>query len=446
MREAVLCWYPFESGATALDLSGGALTELLESRCGSISHSQDAGGGTFDYIVVLDPADFAVETLAEFRAGLKPGGRLLLAYENPFALRYWAGKKAPNTGLPHDTLFGRGDSPLPSRSELRIRLKLAGFEGQKWYYPLTDHWFAQEIYSESCLPNEYLNQRFIPYIADDGFVRFDERDLYREVIRNGAFEFMCGAYLVEARRDSASQPCPVEYAAVTAYREPAKRFATIVRNDGVVHKKPLHPDGLESVRRSHQNHQDLAALGVDVVKMRIVDGSLVMPRMNLPTLWDYWGAKLLRGILDENEIVGHFDRIRDSILKASANGRCYWELVPANCFYDAQDDRMLFFDQESYWENASPDIALVRAMQSLRFSPVFGGDSRAEGWLAKLQDRYGLAERWAELSELAYRQTAEVFGDGLAALSGISEKAAERLAPPTAACCPRSGNQPAGKD
>ncbi len=430
MREGVLCWYPFERGEAALDLSGGALADLLENRGCTVVHPRDAGAGAVDYIVALDPTDFAVEALAAFGDRLKPGGRLLLAYENPFALRYWAGKKAPNAGAPHDTLLGRGESPLPSRAELRIRLKLAGFAGQKWYYPLTDHWFAREIYSENYLPGEYLNQRFDPYVADDAGLQFDERDLYREVIRNAAFEFMCGAYLVEARRDSGSTPCPVDYAAVTAYREPAKRFATIVRNDGAVHKKPLHPDGLESVRRIHRNHRDLAALGVDVVETRIVGDSLVMPRMNLPTLWDYWADKLSRGVFDENGMYRHFDRIRDSIMKASVNGRCYWELVPANCFYDAESDRIVFFDQEYYWENASPDIALARAIGAIRYcSRVFRDNPRSERWFSLLLERYGLAGQRDELFSKTIPDTdREVFGHGADALAIETERAVSSIA------------------
>ena len=400
MREGVLCWYPFTPGSSALDLSGGALTDLLERHCAIVKNFEAPVEKKVDYIAVLDPEDFSVEYLKGLRARLNPNGRLLLAYENPFALRFWAGKKAPNTERPYDTLFERGDSPLPSKAEMQIRLGLAGFGGQKWYYPLTDHWLTTEVYSDSFLPNEYLNQRFVPYIADDGFLQFDERSLYREVIRGGAFEFMCGAYLVEARNCSEDKASPVDYAAVTAYREPAKRFATTVRNDGTVHKAPLHPDGLEVLQRIHRNHDDLEKLGLDIVPMRIEGGTLVMPRLYFPTLWDYWVGKLSHGILDENEMISHFDRIRSSIIKASANGKCYGELVPANCFFDEKNDRIIFFDQEFYWENYSPDIALARALYSFHYSPVFHDDPRTEERLEHLKERYGLSAKWEELINL----------------------------------------------
>ncbi len=428
MREGVLCWYPFSSGASALDLSGGALHNVLNHRCELVGNPENAGVASYDYIVVIDPVDFSADALRVFRDRLNPRGRLLLAYENPFALRFWAGKKSPSTGQMYDTLFGRGDAPLPSKAELRNRLDIAGFGGQKWYYPLTDHWLAMEVYSENFLPNEYLNQRFSPYIADDGCLQFDERGLYREVIRGGAFEFLCGAYLVEARVCGGDAPCPVDYAAVTAYREPAKRFATTVRNDGLVHKIPLHPDGAASVRRIHGNHEELARLGVDVVPTRIEGDSLVMPRLKLPTLWDYWARRHSRGVFDENEVIRHLDRIRDAIYGASANGNCYWELVPANCFYDEESDRLIFFDQEYCWENASPDIALARAILSFDFSPAFRNEPRFGEMPEFFKKRYGLSKKWDILVKLAGSKTFnEVFGREYREYQAMSDRAARAV-------------------
>ncbi len=411
MREGVLSWYPFTPGTRALDLSGGVLSGLLERRCGFVGKPEDSQTGSFDYVVALDPGCFDADALKTLRLGLNPHGRLLLAYENPFALRYWAGKKSPDTGVPYDTLFGRGPAPLPSKAELQTMLRLAGFEGQRWYYPLTDHWFTMEVYSESCLPNEYLNQRFFPYIADDDCLRFDERGLYREVIRGGAFEFLCGAYLVEARVCAEDAPCPVDYAAVTAYRESGKRFATVVGNDGWVRKTPLHPDGEESVRRIIRNHDDLARLGLDVVPARMDGGSLVMPRLALPTLWDYWAKKHSCGVFDKSEVIRHFDRLRDTIYASSVGGKCYWELVPANCFYDKEQERLIFFDQEYCWEDASPDIALVRAVQSFHFSPAFRGTPLAAEMVEIFKKRYNLSDKWGALAKLAGSKTFnEVFG------------------------------------
>ncbi|NMI06923.1 hypothetical protein HF638_23315 [Paenibacillus sp. SZ31] len=395
-KDSVFCWYPFENGVT--------------------------------YEIVTDPKDLSVEALVMYKQKLDLHGRLLLVYENPFALRYWAGKRATNTGVPYDTLFGRGDKPLPSKAELQTRLKLAGFEGQKWFYPLTDQYFTREVYSENYLPDEFLNQRFVPYVRDDISLQFDERPLYREVIRGGAFEFMCGAYFVEARVCKDDEPCAVDYAAVTVYREPAKRFATTVRGDGTVHKTPLHPDGKASMLRTLCNHDELMGLGVNVIKMKIENGSLIMPRLNLPTLWDYWAKKLSDGTFDFQEMIAQFDRIQEAITKAAETGKCFWELVPANCFYDERNDEMIFIDQEYYWEDVSPEVALTRALLSLVYSPAFSADVRRDTWLEILKKRYGISDRFNLLSHQASFQTyTEVFGNETLPLELETEQSMKRI-------------------
>ena len=359
----------------------------------------------------MDIQDFSEEAIKSMRSKLTPHGRLLLAYENPYALRFWAGSRLSEKDHPYTTLFNRATVQLPSKAELKIRLKNAGFSDQKWYYPLTDHWFAQEVYSENLLPNEYFGQRFFPYIKSDIYLQFDERPLYREVIRGGAFEFMCGAYLVEARVCPDDEACVVDYAAVTASREPARRFATTVRNDGTVYKAPLHLDAKATALSLAKNHKELSDLGLNIIETKMTGDSIVMPRINLPTLWDYWVDKLSRGIFDENEMFSHFDRIKKEIYKASANGKCFWEIVPANCFYDAENDEMIFFDQEHYWDNVSPDVAVVRAIWALRYSPAFQVEPRSGKWFDMLFERYGLSESKEKLNALADVKTlSEVFG------------------------------------
>jgi hypothetical protein len=86
--------------------------------------------------------------------------------------------------------------------------------------------------------------------------------------------------------------------------------------------------------------------------------------------------------------------------------------VPANSFYDAQKDELIFFDQEYYWDNVSADVAITRALWSLKYSPVFSKDSRVDEWLETLKSRYNLTDNWQELAELANAKTmCEVFGN-----------------------------------
>jgi hypothetical protein len=425
MREGILNWYPFIANASVLYLCGDALIELLKKRCGQIISADGDydGNEKFDYLVVIDPGELKIELLEKYHSYLKTNGRLLLAFENPYGLQYFAGKRNPRTDMLFQFWFGE------SKKEAEIRLKQAGFTGQKWYYPFTNHYFAREVYSESYLPNEFLNMRGYFFMEDDYTKAFDERGVWREVIRNGAFEFLCNSYLVEARVNASDSPCDVDFAAITAYREPDKAFITTIHSDGTARKTAVFSDGVKRLKAIADNHNDLIRLGVNVLPLEFVDDYLTMKRVDLSTLWDYWTGKLTKGELDENELFSHYDRIRDAIYTSATDGKCYWELVPANCFYDEKNDELMFFDQEYYWENVDPDMALVRGIYALIYSVEFRKNPRTERWLELLKERYNLSGKWDELSEIADNKTNKfVFNNSHTfQIERVTERTAKRV-------------------
>jgi len=412
MREGILNWYPFADGASVLERSDGALTSFFRSRFKDVASFGDtyAGGRKFDYVVSIDPGEITVDLLSAYYSCLKPHGRLLLAFENPYGLQYFAGKRNPRTNMPFTFLSGE------SGKEVESRLRQAEFAAQKWYYPFTNHYFTREVYSRDYLPNEFLNFRGHFFIEYDDTKEFDERGLWKEVVRNGAFEFMCCSYLVEARVNAQDKPCDVDFAAITAYREPEKAFITTLHNNGAARKQAIFPEGKGRLQAIAGNHRELARLGVNILPVSVEDDVLIMKRLDLPTLWDYWAGKLTRGELKKEDMFSHFDRIRESIYKAAKNGRCYWELVPANCFYDENTDELTFFDQEYYWEDADPDIAVARALHSLKYAPLVAPEFAQSGvstkWLDALIERYSLAEKWDALALKADQETRDfVFND-----------------------------------
>jgi hypothetical protein len=149
----------------------------------------------------------------------------------------------------------------------------------------------------------------------------------------------------------------------------------------------------------------------------------------LPTLWDYWARKISLGTFSFDEMALQFDLIREAIYKAAEKTKkCFWELVPANCFYDEGSGELMFFDQEYFWENRPPDLALSRAIGALVYSPVFSEDPRRGEWLSCLIDRYGLADRWGDIFESTGEKTYfEVFGKGNSALEAETWKAGEAV-------------------
>jgi hypothetical protein len=457
MRESILNWYPFDPEGVVLELGGdmGAVTGLLCERCARVVTAErkafkakaiaDRHGGrdnlvvvngdaarllgsaglpsvrglpqSFDFIVCIaapNSEGFGPEFLSGLFKLLSPRGKLLLAAENRFALRYWCGKRSPATIAPFDGLRGYGR--LVSKAELSRRLSRAGFAGQKWYYPMTDHWFAREIYSEACLPNRFLNSRFVPYCKSDDALLLREQGLYEDVIAGGAFEFMCNAYLVEARKGADDVPCDADYAALTTYRTADKSFATTLHADGTARKTALRPEGMRYLENLAKNHAALAERGISVVPVTLSGNAAVMPRSPHVTLWDHWKENLRAGRFDADAFINEFDRLRDIIAASSdseAPGTHGWdpslgpvqktaypELVPANCFYDTESGALTFFDQEYAREHCPASVPLSRALLCLRSALALSSDERAPDLMPLLIARYGLTEAWRLLEDI----------------------------------------------
>lgn len=401
IRNSILAWYPFYSHASVFEQTDGLLTDWLQTVCERVVSQESAilPEEQFDYAVIVDPEEISVEMLCEYRKLLKKNGKLLLAYENPFGLQYFAGKRNPRTQLPFT--FRHGES----KKEVWQRLEQAGFAGQKWYYPFPNHYFTKEIYSESYLPNEFLNHRPSDFLEDDYTKVFDERELWREVIRNGAFEFLCNSYFVEARISWEEAACSVDFAAATAYRKRDRAFITTVHNDNTVKKTALYEEGVPRLREMCNTHCYLQSVGVNCMPLKLEGNALVMKRYNLPTLWDWWTQQLSEGKLKKEKLFAQCSYIRDCIYKSSVHGRVYWELVPANCFYDEKTDDVIFFDQEFYWENIDPDVALVRALWLLAWSDGSPAFEQSQQWLEELKELFHITHQWAGLLRVARDET-----------------------------------------
>jgi hypothetical protein len=156
----------------------------------------------------------------------------------------------------------------------------------------------------------------------------------------------------------------------------------------------------------------LRALGINTLECVVEHDILVMPRLELPTLYDYWAEQLTLGMLADREVIRIFDRIRDDIYQAAKDGTCYWELVPANCFYNKTDDELIYFDQEYCSTDISPDIAVARAVSALRYSAVFASEPGVQELYASLLNRYHLQEEDHDMIKelFAVNTYTEVFG------------------------------------
>lgn len=81
---------------------------------------------------------------------LKEDGKLLIAIENKFGLKYWAGSREDHTGKFFDGLEGYIDTDSKVRTFSKEALKKiitdAGYGRAEFYYPFPDYKFPVQIF------------------------------------------------------------------------------------------------------------------------------------------------------------------------------------------------------------------------------------------------------------------------------------------------------------
>ena len=123
----------------------------------------------FDYITlngVLEYAGSFTKTddpysdfLKQIKKYLKPNGKLIIAIENRYGLKYFAGAKEDHTAKSFDGITGYvGNDTVRTfgKKELEELLKESGYPEQDFYYPHPDYKMPLEIYSSEWLPGVTL--------------------------------------------------------------------------------------------------------------------------------------------------------------------------------------------------------------------------------------------------------------------------------------------------
>lgn len=188
--------------------------------------------GNFDWIIapgIVSEAQryFAgenpqVQALKILKKRLHPKGHLVLAVDNRFGMKYWAGAMEPHTGRYFDSLEGNGSTC--SRKELEVLLEKSGLGEYRMYYPYPERWFPMSMYSDHWLPGAgELNQNLRNF-EGERLVLFDEEKVYDQIIADGRFPEFSNTFLIVAGPERTDLPVYVKYS-----NDRAKEF--MIRTD-----------------------------------------------------------------------------------------------------------------------------------------------------------------------------------------------------------------------
>ena len=241
IRKNILKWYEFKENAEVLEIGAGmgAITGILcdkaahvtsvelskqramaiEKRCKDKDNLELIVGNfndikfekKFDYITLIGVLEYAPlytnsknpfeDFLKTIKSLLKEDGKLLIAIENQFGMKYFSGVEEDHTNKVYDGITGYENKKgirTFGKNELKEILQKSGFSYTKFYYPMPDYKLPNIIFSDDYLPNEENIKGYRPYLSNEGSsVQYDEKEAYKDIIKNNQFDFFANSFFIE---------------------------------------------------------------------------------------------------------------------------------------------------------------------------------------------------------------------------------------------------------
>lgn len=220
-------------------------------------------GNAHPYVEGNDPAGDLFRAVLDH---LKPEGKLFLAINNQFGLKYFSGCAEENSNIPFSGIYDLYESNSPiafGKKELAIKLHAAGLINTEFFYPFPDYKLPEIILAEAALAREDFRPADLLHrlpIRDHGnkpWRAFHENLVWRGVARNGLLGELANSFFVVASASPRNSRTKWLAHVFSINRLPVFATQTIFRDaeEGiVVAKTPLCPDAHSPKEARFRHH------------------------------------------------------------------------------------------------------------------------------------------------------------------------------------------------
>ncbi|MBO4980571.1 MAG: methyltransferase domain-containing protein [Lachnospiraceae bacterium] len=301
LRENIIEWIPMKKDAKVLEVGSGcgAITGALARKAGSVTcvdlskkrslinayrHSEcdnvtiHVGNfkdiepdldtdyddicliGVFEYGQSYMGGDTPYEDFLKILLRhLKEGGRLIMAIENKYGLKYFAGCREDHLGTYFsgiENYMAGGGVRTFGRKGLEQIFQSVGVSEYHFYYPYPDYKFMTSVYSDVYLPGKGELSNNLRNFDRDRMVLFDEKNAFDGISGEGLFPVFSNSFLVVLGGD-----LDTRYVKYSNDRAPEYAIRTeILRNakgEKSVRKYPLTGQAEEHVRQMPLAYKNL---------------------------------------------------------------------------------------------------------------------------------------------------------------------------------------------
>ncbi|MBQ7943853.1 MAG: class I SAM-dependent methyltransferase [Lachnospiraceae bacterium] len=242
-------------------------------------------------------------------------GKMIIAIENKFGLKYWAGCREDHNaqffsgieGYPHG-----GSARTFTKKGLEKIMKTVGISEYSFYYPYPDYKFMSTIYSDQYLPKKGELSTNLRNFDRDRMLLFDEKRAFDQIIDEEEFSLFSNSYLVVVGKAPECVYCKFS-------NDRAKPWAirtSIMRNTfGDLHVEKA-PDTMAAVPhlKNTRKAYDLLSTRYKGTKVVINQCKTMTSALYFPFCKGKTLEELLDGCLDKADISG-FKALVDEYMK-----------------------------------------------------------------------------------------------------------------------------------
>ncbi|SFA77525.1 Methyltransferase domain-containing protein [Acetitomaculum ruminis DSM 5522] len=241
LRANILNWYPIEKSESVLEIGSGcgAITSTLADKAGSVTcidlsekrslinayRNKDRDNitiklgnfekvektltqkydiitliGVFEYgEAYISTQDPYLQFLKIIKKHLKKNGKIIIAIENKFGLKYWSGCQEDHFGgyfVGIENYIGKNGVKTFSKEGITGIIEEAGFMSHEFYYPYPDYKFADTIYSDYRLPMPGELRNNMRNFDRQRMVFFDETKVFNNIIEENLFPLYSNSFLI----------------------------------------------------------------------------------------------------------------------------------------------------------------------------------------------------------------------------------------------------------
>lgn len=185
----------------------------IEIKVGNFEEIHRHLNGKYDVITLIGVFEYAQSYISSghpfedfldmVKEHLAEDGRIVIAIENKYGLKYWAGCREDHINTFFGGLEGYVDTNRArtfGRDTLKGMLEQAGLGDLFFYYPYPDYKFPRCIYSDDFLPSQGDLIANICNYDNDRMFLFHEERVFDSLIEDGLFPQFSNSFLIVCSR------------------------------------------------------------------------------------------------------------------------------------------------------------------------------------------------------------------------------------------------------